>query len=220
MTMLTPPFPPLFSRLWIAALAAGIAYLPIASITGGTAVVAAKGAMLVILAMAALALRVPGAGWLAVIMAAGAAGDMLLAVPGGFMIGAIAFALGHVVAIMFYMRRRAASTVSRRLIAAALIGYGLAMPALVTPAGTPIGLVMVYAVLLCGMAASLWLSSLPRVAFAGALLFVLSDTLLVMRMGGTLVGTAAAHGAMVWLSYAAGQALICLGVARGLLAER
>ena len=108
--------------------------------------------------------------------------------------------------------------------AALLIIYGLAMPTLVTPAGTPVGAETLYSVLLCGMAAAMLLSRFawpPKagpLGAAGALLFVLSDTFLIMRLGGTLVGGATVHGLIVWYSYYLGQLLIFLGVARGLRA--
>jgi uncharacterized membrane protein YhhN len=78
---------------------------------------------------------------------------------------------------------------------------------------------MVYAVLLCGMAASLWLSRFPRLAALGAIGFVLSDTVLVYRMGGGVLMSPAWDGALVWGLYFGGQWLITLGVGRGLLAR-
>jgi uncharacterized membrane protein YhhN len=141
-------------------------------------------------------------------------------VRGLFIAGAASFAAGHVVAMIFYARHRRGSSVGERLLAAALLGYGLAMPPLLSPPAVPYGLAMAYAVLLTGMAASLWLSRFPRLAVIGALGFVLSDTLLVHRMGGgTLLGPAL-DAAMVWFFYFGGQWLIALGVARGLLARQ
>jgi uncharacterized membrane protein YhhN len=103
------------------------------------------------------------------------------------------------------------------LAALALIGWGLVMPTLVSPPGTPVGALMLYSVLLCGMAAALLLSRFPRLAVVGALLFVVSDTLLIMRLGGRLVGGESVHGMLVWLTYYLGQLLIFVGVANGLL---
>ena len=200
-----------------ASLLAGLAYpfadkgLPLG------AVAAIKGLGVGLLAVAAMLLPVAGRWWLAAIMAAGALGDVLLDIPGLFVIGAAAFAVGHATGIVFYLRHgndRAGGPA--RLAAAALVGWGLAMPAFVSPPGTPTGLLMLYSVLLCGMAAALLLSRFSRVAVAGALLFVVSDTLLIMRLGGNLVGGAAVHGLLVWFSYYAGQLLIFLGIANGL----
>ncbi len=191
---------------------AGLAFPLIEHRFGSAANIAAKGAGVTALAIAAFLLRHR---WLAVIMAAGAIGDILLEIPGLFFIGAGAFAIGHCIAMLFYgQNRRAGLGRVDGLAAAALIGFGLAMPALVMPAGTPVGALMLYAALLCGMAAAALLSRFA-LAFVGigALLFVASDTLIFMRMGGSLIGGAAVHGLLVWYSYYLGQLLIFLGVA-------
>lgn len=191
----------------------GIAYPFIQNGLPAAAAVVAKGAGVTLLAAAALLHGAPERGWLAAIMAAGAAGDMLLELPGMFFIGAGAFALGHVVAMTFYSRnRRRNSAGLARLAAIGLVGWGLAMPALVSPPGTPVGALMLYSVLLCGMAAALLLSRFSPLATIGALLFIVSDTLLIMRLGGSLIGDADTHGLLVWLTYYLGQAMICVGV--------
>lgn len=203
-----------------ASLLAGLAYLLLAPLLDGPANIFIKGSGVALIAVAALQLPVAGARWLAAIMALGALGDMLLEVRGLFIAGAASFAAGHVVAMLFYARHRRGSSALDRLLAAALVGYGIVMPPLLSSAAVPYGLAMVYAVLLCGMAASLWLSRFPHLAVIGALGFVLSDTLLVYRMdGGQLLGPAM-DGALVWASYFGGQWLIALGVARGLLARQ
>lgn len=206
-----------FLVLMGAALAAGLAYLLLSPLMAGTAHVVLKGSGVTLLALAALQLPVRGAVWLALVMALGAAGDMLLDMPGLFLAGGASFGAGHLVAITFYARHRRHTQAADRVIAAALILYGLAMPPLLTPAGLPVGFAMVYAVLLCGMAASLWLSRFPRLAAVGGLLFVLSDTILVLRMGGGVLLAPAIDSMLVWISYFGGQWLIALGVARGLL---
>lgn len=205
--------------LLMLSVAAGVAY---PWLDGGLGVVGAtvlKGLGVGLLALAALQGRVePGNRWLAAILGLGALGDVLLNLPGLFFAGAGAFAIGHVVAMACYnARRRPAPTAATRAGAAALIAYGLAMPWAVSPAGTPVGALMLYSVLLCGMAATLLLSRLPRLAVIGALLFVVSDTLLIMRLGGALIGPAFVHGLAVWYSYYAGQLLIFLGVRAGIV---
>ncbi len=197
----------------------GLAYLLLAPLLDGPAQVLLKGSGVAMLALAAVQIRATGAAWLAAIMALGACGDMLLAMPGLFIAGAASFATGHAVAIAFYMRHRRQVTATDRLIAGGLLVYGLVMPPLLTPAGMPWGLAMVYAVLLTGMAASLWLSRFPRLAALGALAFVVSDSILVLRMGGGVLIDPMIDSALVWSSYFAGQWLITLGVARGLLAR-
>jgi len=205
---------PAIARLMIGvSIAAGAAYPLIEGHFGVASDVLAKGAGVAALAVAALFGR---NFWLAAIMAAGALGDVLLELPGLFIAGAAAFATGHVTAIVFYSRhRRAGLGRGDRFTAAALILYGLMMPGLLTPAGIPSGLTTLYSVLLCGMAAACLISRYRAPwAGAGALLFVISDTLLIMRLGGTLIGGPFAHGLAVWYSYYAGQLLIFLGVVR------
>ena len=204
---------PAVSSLVAVSLIAGIGYPFIDGRFGPSVDILANG--LGVAARALAAALLPRRRWLAAIMVAGATGDVLLELPGLFPVGAGAFAIGHVIAIVFYMRqRRAGLGVADRIAALALIGYGLAMPTLVMPSGALIGGPMLYSVLLCGMATAALLSRFaPRWVGLGALLFVVSDTLLIMRMGGSLVGTLGAHGLLVWYSYYAGQFLIFLGVA-------
>ena len=171
-----------------AAFIAGLAFLllspMLSGVTGGAAHAVLKGSGVALLALSAVQIKAAGARWLAAIMALGAVGDVLLDLPGLFIAGAGSFAVGHMVAIGFYARHRRDANASDRLIAAGLILYGVAMPVLLTPAGQPYGLTMVYAVLLTGMAASLWLSRFPRLAALGAIAFILSDSLIVLRLGG------------------------------------
>jgi uncharacterized membrane protein YhhN len=198
-------------------MAIGTAYPWLAPTLPPAAAIAAKGAGVALLALAAALQRAPQGVWLVAIMLAGATGDVLLELPGLFFVGAGAFAIGHVIAMVFYFpNRRADAGLLARVAALALIGWGLVMPTLVSPPGTPVGLLMLYSVLLCGMAATLLLSRFGRLATAGALLFVVSDTLLIMRLGGRLVGDADLHGLLVWLTYYFGQAMITIGVLRGL----
>lgn len=197
--------------LLLASLVAGLLY-PLVD-GGGASGMAAKGAGVALLAAAALA---GGHRWLAAIMAAGALGDVLLELPGGLVAGGASFAGGHLLAIIFYTRnRRAAPGPAARLAALALIVYGTAMPVLVMPVDAAVGRVTLYSLLLCTMAAAALLSRFPRRWLAaGALLFVVSDTLLIMRLGGRVVGTVALHDALVWYGYYLGQLGIFIGVAK------
>jgi uncharacterized membrane protein YhhN len=207
---------------WLLALSllAGLTYPFLDDRFGLVADATLKGLGVAALALAAFINKGKGFRWLAAIMAAGALGDILLEVPGGLFIGGGSFALGHCLSIGFYGgNRRLPMQAWARIAAALLILYGLAMPTLVTPAGTPVGAETLYSVLLCGMAAAMLLSRFAwPLGAAGALLFVLSDTFLIMRLGGRLVGGATVHGLIVWYSYYLGQLLIFLGVARGLRA--
>jgi uncharacterized membrane protein YhhN len=202
------------SALLVASIIAGLAYPMIEGRFGGWPDIAAKGICVAALALAAAMAR---HWWLAAIMAAGALGDVLLELPGGLVPGGAAFAAGHVMAIRLYRAARdARASALRAGSAAALVVYGSMMPWAVLPSGSDLAAVTLYAVLLCTMAAAALLSRYPRRwLVTGALLFVISDTLLIMRMGGRLVGSEALHGALVWYSYYAAQLLIFAGVWRG-----
>lgn len=171
--------------------------------------IVSKGAAVAILAIAA-ALGARGRdGWLlAMMMALGAAGDMLLEID--MMAGAAAFAAGHVCAIVLYLGnlRTAVMPFSQKAAAAALLLAALPLYLLSGERGE--AGIAVYATLLCGMAVSAWLSRFSRYRTGiGAVLFVISDALVFARLGGTL---APALAALIWPLYAAGQLLIFIGV--------
>lgn len=207
----------------------GIALIVISIVAGGIyplldgrfgpgGAVMVKGAAIGALALAAVLGNPRPRYWLAAIMAAGALGDMLLEIPGGFGWGAGAFAIGHVIAIGFYWRRqRDGLWLLDVVYAAGLIGFGLITPYLLLPAIDAVGAPTLYAVLLCTMAAAAWISGFPRRWTAlGALLFVVSDTLLLMRMGGLFIGSEATHGLLLWFAYYLGQLGIFIGITIGL----
>ena len=141
-------------------------------------------------------------------------GDMLIEIPGNLVAGGAAFAVGHVIAIIFYLRnRRQRILLPDVLFCAALLVFGFVMPSLVMPASEPTDQLTMYAVLLCAMAAAAWISRFPRHwTGLGALLFVLSDTLLVLRMGGLLINGDTGHGLLVWYAYYLGQLAIFIGI--------
>lgn len=207
-----PPLAAVQRLLIAASLVAGLSYPWLDGYLQPFAAICLKGLGVGLLAL--LALLSPGQRWLAAIMAAGALGDVLLELPAGLVAGGSSFAIGHVVAMVFYARNRRQPPLPVASIAAAgLILYGLAMPALVLPSGTPLGAVMLYAVLLCGMAAAAFISRFPlALTAAGALLFVVSDTFLVMRMGGRIIGTATGHDLIIWYAYYLGQLGIFAGI--------
>ncbi len=158
-------------------------------------------------------------GWLiCAVMGFGALGDMLIEAL-GMVAGALAFLVGHLIAIGLYLRhRRPAPGLSQRLLAAAIVPATVII-AFLSPAdraGAP-G-VAVYGLGLSAMAATAWLSRFPRYRVgAGALMFVTSD-LLIFARAGPLHG-AAWIGLAIWGLYFGGQTLICLGVTRALEAE-
>lgn len=200
-----------------AAIVAGVSYLAADHLALSEALsLAWKGAGVGLLAVYAALKARNLDGWLLVlVMAFGAAGDVLLG-PGGFVVGGGAFLIGHLVAIGLYQRNRRAGLrpfdwILAAAFVAATVAFAFALPS--DRAGAP-G-VALYATGLAAMAASAWLSRFPRSwVAAGALMFVVSDLLIFARMG-PLAGVAPGWvGFAVWGLYFAGQALVCVGVVR------
>ncbi len=151
-------------------------------------------------------------GWLiAGALALGALGDLLLETH-GFTIGGAAFAAGHAVAIVLYLRnRRANPSSSQKLLGYVLAPATVAISAsLAAPAGQalPVG---AYGAFLGVMAATAWTSRFPRYRVGiGAVLFVISDLLIFSRFG--VMKESVVPGLLIWPTYFAAQALIAWGV--------
>lgn len=175
------------------------------------AMIAAKGGGVGFLALAAVRSAREMDGWLlALVLALGATGDVLLEIDFG--LGAASFALGHITAIWLYLRNRRPGPSVPELSAAAL-PWALAVggPWLLLEGRPEQAAFACYGFLLGAMAASAWLSRFPRkLAAAGALLFVASDLLIAARLG--MATRPAGLGVVIWYLYFAGQLLIYLGV--------
>ena len=150
-------------------------------------------------------------GWLiALVMALGAAGDVLLGslglVPGG-----AAFMAGHMVAITLFLRHYRPSAGGLDVVSAAIM-----VPLVVFAAYRLSGhdtAVTVYAAALAGMVAAAQVSRFPRDWVGlGAVMFLASNLLLFARAGP--LAQAAWVVTPIWSLYFAGQALICIGVVR------
>ncbi|HEU0099916.1 MAG TPA: lysoplasmalogenase family protein [Allosphingosinicella sp.] len=197
-------------------LAVGLSYPLLWDQLPGLPGMALKGAGVGLLALAA-ALRARGPdGWLlALVLALGSAGDVLLEL--NLASGAAAFAVGHVAAILLYRRNRRLEP-DRMDIAVALLllATAAAVPALLLwgrPEAVPFTL---YALPLGAMAARAWLSRFPRALTGlGAILFLASDMLIAFRMAGDAAGLAAP----IWLLYYVGQLLIFIGATSSLPAR-
>ena len=179
------------------------------------AMIAAKGAGVGFLALAAARSARELDGWLlAAVMALGAAGDVLLEID--FALGAASFGLGHVIAVWLYIRNRRAGVVGVEIGAAALIwAIAVGGPWFLLEGRPEQAAFAGYGVVLGGMAASAWLSRFPRKLVAmGAALFVASDLLIAARLG--MAERPAARGIAIWYLYFVAQLLIYLGVRRGL----
>ncbi len=189
--------------LFAAALIAGASFT-IAAWAGwsGPAVVAWKGAGVALLAgWAWRAADTRGGRQLALILACGAAGDVLLEAA-GLVVGAIAFLAGHLVAIDLYRRHAGAG-------AWRLIGGGAGAVAAMSAALAGNGGVGIYAIALGAMAGAATASRLPRQLAIGAWLFVASDLLIFAELG--LLHDSAVPRLLIWPLYFTGQALIAYG---------
>lgn len=156
-------------------------------------------------------------GWLlAVVLAFGALGDVLLGTH-GLIVGAMAFLAGHLAAIGLYLKnRRAGLTGADWSVAAALIVVVTVVAYLLPPERAGAGGIALYASGLAVMAAAAFLSRFPRaLVFAGAVMFVVSDLLIFLRTGRAALDTFP-MGLAVWGLYFGGQLLIALGVVRTL----
>lgn len=203
--------------LFLAALVAGISYmgswaLPIPD----AAAIAWKGAGVGLLATWASRQGMTlDHKLLAIVLTLGATADMVLEV--NFMAGAGIFALGHLVAVVLYIRNRRSGTGVRDASLGALFIAGnmaLAFHLASADWAPPVAL---YTLFLAAMAATA-LASRFQLAAIGALLFLASDHLIFARMD-SLSGARWADFT-IWALYFGGQVLIAWGVQKGLAQDR
>jgi uncharacterized membrane protein YhhN len=200
----------------IAAVITGISYLfVVATGLSGPLSVIWKGASVGLLALFAMLQARGTDGWLiALVMAFGALGDVLLDAI-GMTAGAVAFILGHVTAIALYLRnRRSVLTLSQKWLATIVLPLGVLIAVLSVPfEDRP--MIGIYTAFVAAMAAAAWVSRFPRYYTGiGAMMFLASDLLIFARMG-PLEGVAwVAFG--IWSLYFGGQLLIVLGVTQTL----
>ncbi len=177
----------------------------------GTALIGWKGAGLWLLAIYALAnARTFDGRLITAVMAFGALGDVL--VERNLVAGAIAFAIGHAIAIALYLRnRRKWLSASQRALAFVVAPAAVLSATFLTRDGGAIA----YSVILGAMAAMAWTSRFPRYRTGiGAMLFVASDILIFAQMGPLEPQIWVDYA--VWGLYFIGQVLIVLGVTQTL----
>lgn len=154
---------------------------------------------------------------IAAVMAFGALGDMAIEID--LIAGAVAFTIGHIIAIALYWRhRREQMAFSQKLFAILLvpitmfIAWSLPFDRAEAP-----GLAL-YSLFLAVMAAMAWTSSFPRYRVGiGALMFIISDLFIFSRMG--FLENSAIPDWTIWPLYYVGQFLIVTGVVRTLRKE-
>ena len=206
--------------LWWLALAGGASFMiAVVQRLDGPAIWAWKTTGVGFLALWAAANARSRDGWMiAAALGFGALGDWLLDAK-GLETGAVAFVVGHLVAIALYLfNRRAKMTPSQRL-----LGW-LAMPATLVIVWAVLSPApgwwhaAIYSLFVAAMAAAAWTSRFPRYRTGvGAMLFLASDLFIFAGEGGAL-----SKGVTMWLVwpfYFAGQALIAWGVVSTLSKE-
>lgn len=200
-------------RPWLlASLLAGISYYFVRDgQIPGLYLMAWKGAGVALLALYALA-RHKGADsrQIAAVMAFGALGDVLIELVLEW--GAVAFLIGHLIAIHLYWRHRQARLSPSQKLAG--IAFAVLIPAIsfmlpLDRAAAP-G-VALYALGLGVMTAAAWTSSFPRYRVGlGAVMFAVSDLLIFARIGP--MAQSPLPNLLIWPLYYFGQFLICTGV--------
>ena len=153
--------------------------------------------------------------YLAVFLALYALGDGLIEL--GLILGAVAFAAGHIVAIALYFRhRRVKPTFSQKLLALTILALTPVIAYFLLSDPQTGVQVAAYSVILAAMAAMAWSSNFPRYRVGiGAVLFVISDLLIFARLGP--LTDAKWAGIAIWYLYYFGVLLIAVGVAQTLV---
>lgn len=200
-------------RPWLmASLIAGISYYFVRNgDVPGLYLMVWKGAGVALLAVYALA-RHKGAEskQIAAVMAFGALGDVLIELVLEW--GAIAFLIGHLIAIHLYWRHRRESLSASQKAAALAMLFLIPLIAFFLPsdrAAAP-GIAL-YSAGLAAMTAAAWTSRFPRYRVGvGAVLFAVSDLLIFARLGP--LAHSPLPGLLIWPLYYFGQFLISTGV--------
>ncbi|MDP3907510.1 lysoplasmalogenase [Novosphingobium sp.] len=200
-------------RPWLlASLAAGISFWFVKdSDLPGLYQMAWKGAGVALLAVYALA-RHKGADsrTIAAVMAFGALGDVLIELM--LEAGAVAFLIGHLIAIrLYWQHRRVATSFSQNAAAAAFLVLIPAISFLLPADRAAAPGIALYALGLAAMTAAAWTSSFPRYRVGiGAVMFAVSDLLIFAELGP--LASSPLPGLLIWPLYYFGQFLICTGV--------
>ena len=144
------------------------------------------------------------------VMAFWALGDGLLELD--MIWGAIAFAIGHVIAITLFLRhQRVHPVLSQKLLAIAVFVLAPVITYLLPSDREMVLPAVGYTLFVAGMAAAAWNSNFPRYRVGlGAMAFVASDLLIFARMG-PLAGAGWIDLA-IWVLYYGGVLMIAVGV--------
>lgn len=199
-------------RPWLlASLVAAISFYFVRHGLEGVQLMAWKGAGVALLSVYAL-VRHTGVDsrQIALVMAFGALGDVLIELVLEW--GAVAFLIGHLIAIHLYWRHRRSSIGFSQK--AAALAFLVLIPAIsfMLPADRAAAPgVALYALGLGAMTAAAWTSTFTRYRVGiGAVMFAVSDLLIFARIGP--MATSPIPDLLIWPLYYFGQFLICTGV--------
>lgn len=198
--------------IFLAALVAGISYMvPVLAHWEGPLITAWKGAGVGLLALWAGFNARDGDGLTFVAMFFFyALGDVLLEVL-GLEKGAVAFVIGHIIAIGFYLQnRRINPSTSQLLLAYFVSPISMLIVCLVLLPNPGWWHAALYTLFVAMMAATAWASCLRYRTGIGAMMFLVSDLAIFAREGGAITPTMGS--ALVWPFYFIGLALVAWGV--------
>ena len=147
---------------------------------------------------------------IAAVLGIGALADIVLEYD--LLVGGILFAIGHMVAIYFYLKNHRYSLSSSQLLLALLLVPTVTYIAWAMPYDRDgAWQAALYSLFVAAMAASAWISRFPRYRTGlGTMMFVISDLFIFSRFGpleGSIIPSF-----FVWPLYFGGQALIAWGV--------
>ena len=146
----------------------------------------------------------------------GSLGDLFLAVPFGlFVYGLAAFLIGHLVYISLWVRhwkKPLTVTSNQKIISALLFSFTAFMLGFLLPLEGGLTIpVAVYMIVITVMAVTATIAGFScNWIFIGAILFVISDTLIALGRFKHLI-TGLASGFLIWSTYYLAQSLITLG---------
>jgi uncharacterized membrane protein YhhN len=169
-----------------------------------------KAAGIVVLGLYALSQRAWLAGWGLLLSSAG---DVLLELDGLFVFGMAAFGAAHICYATAFVNliRRDGPNIAAWPLAMGVLGVSIVLGVWLAPGmGSLTAPALVYQLIISFMVMLALLSRSPLLARVGAVLFMLSDTLIAMGMFRDVevpVGS-------VWITYAAAQIMLAWGLTR------
>ena len=169
-----------------------------------------KAAGIVVLGLYALSQRAWLAGWGLLLSSAG---DVLLEIEGLFVFGMAAFGAAHIcyAAAFVNLIRRDGPNIAAWPLAMGVLGISIVLGVWLAPGmGALTAPALIYQLIISLMVMLALLSRAPLLARIGAVLFMLSDTLIAVGM----FREVAVPPGSVWLTYAAAQIMLAWGLTR------